>query len=247
MNHQLHRHHLSSTELLELMESKRYGAEYQPIVSVKSKEIVAYEALSRFYDPANRAIRPDLVYASLHDNPLSLFQVEYAQKKLQLSYAPNHSDLFVNLDQDSFSAAGSIKSDNPFITLLRNYSKANVVVELIENSQLSDALMSLAMINNLTKNNVSTAIDDLFNPQSMLSTSVVQLVDYIKFDKYVIGNKCSSNFMALVHFMINYAKDTGKKIILEGVETEQDLAFAESIGVDFVQGFFFKKLFKNVS
>lgn len=247
MNHQLHHHHLSSTELLELMESKRYGAEYQPIVSVKSKEIVAYEALSRFYDPANRAIRPDLVYASLHDNPLSLFQVEYAQKKLQLSYAPNHSDLFVNLDQDSFSAAGSIKSDNPFITLLRNYSKANVVVELIENSQLSDALMSLAMINNLTKNNVSTAIDDLFNPQSMLSTSVVQLVDYIKFDKYVIGNKCSSNFMALVHFMINYAKDTGKKIILEGVETEQDLAFAESIGVDFVQGFFFKKLFKNVS
>lgn len=247
MSHQLHHHHLSSTQLLELMESKRYGAEYQPIVSVNSKEIVAYEALSRFYDSNNRTIRPDLVYASLHDNPLSLFQVEYAQKKLQLSYAPNHSDLFVNLDQDSFSAAGTIKNDNPFITLLRNYHKANIVVELIENSQLSDAMMSLAMINNLTKNNVSTAIDDLFNPQSMLSTSVVQLVDYIKFDKYVIGNQCCANFMALVLFMINYAKDTGKKIILEGVETEQDFAFAREIGVDYVQGFYFKKLFKQVS
>lgn len=243
MNH----HHLGSAQLLELMDSKRYGAEYQPIVCVKDQEIVAYEALSRFYDEQNRAIRPDHVFASLHDNPLSLFQVEYEQKKLQLSYAPHNTDIFVNLDQDSFSAAGSINSDNPFVNLFNHYSKSNVIVELIENSQLSDAMMSLAMINTLTKNSVNTAIDDLFNPQSLFSTSVVQLVDYIKLDRYVLGNKCCANFMALVHFIINYAKDTRKKVVLEGVETEQDLAFAREIGVDYVQGFYFKKLFKQVN
>jgi EAL domain-containing protein (putative c-di-GMP-specific phosphodiesterase class I) len=71
------------------MEKQRYGVEYQPIIDIENKEIYAYECLSRFFDEKNIPIRPDIVYSSLHDSPLSLFQVEYQQKKLQLSYAPN--------------------------------------------------------------------------------------------------------------------------------------------------------------
>ncbi|WP_028862888.1 EAL domain-containing protein [Psychromonas aquimarina] len=237
---------LQAPQLLSLMEEKRYGVEYQPIVAVSSNDIFAYECLSRFFDADNSCIRPDLVYASLHDNPLSLFQVEYAQKILQLSYAPESTDIFVNLDQDSYSAPGLLKSDNPFVKLFNNYQKSNVIVELIENSELSDAVMSLAMIDNLAKNNINTAIDDLFNPQSMLSTSVVQMVDYIKLDKYVLRNKNNRNFMALVSCMVSYAHNTGKQVILEGVETSDDFNFAEKLGIDYVQGFLYKKLFKQV-
>ena len=120
-----------------------------------------------------------------------------------------------------------------------------MIVELIENSELSDAVMSLQMIDNLTKNNISTAIDDLFSQQSMLSTSVIQLVDYIKLDRYVTQNKGNESFMHLVCCMINYAHDMGKKVILEGVETAEDFAFAKYIGADYVQGFLYKKLFKR--
>ena len=109
--------HLAPAQLLSLMEEKRYGAEYQPIVCVNSNEIFAYEALSRFLDSNNHNIPPDLVYSSLHDNPLSLFQVEFAQKQLQLASAPSSSNLFVNLDQDSYSASGLLKDDNPFVKL----------------------------------------------------------------------------------------------------------------------------------
>ncbi|PKG39312.1 EAL domain-containing protein [Psychromonas sp. Urea-02u-13] len=242
-----HFKHLNARQLLELMETKRYGAEYQPIVSTVDGRIFAYECLSRFYKADGQTIPPDLVYASLHDNPLSLFQVEYEQKKLQLSYAPHSANIFVNLDQDSYSASGLLDSNNPFVALFKNYNKANVIVELIENSELSDAVMSLSMIDNLSKNNISTAIDDLFNPQSMLSTSVVQMVDYIKLDKYVIKKRHSKNFMPLVNAMISYAHETGKKIILEGVETLEDLTFAKQIGADYVQGFLYKKLFNNVT
>lgn len=241
-----HRPHLPAAQLLNLMEAKRYGVEYQPIVSMNSNEIFAYESLSRFFDSNNNSIRPDLVYSSLHDNPLSLFQVEYAQKKLQLSFAPDSTDIFVNLDQDSYSASGLLKSDNPFVKLFNDYQKANVIVELIENSELSDAVMSLQMIDNLMKNNINTAIDDVFNQQSMLSTSVIQMVDFIKLDKYVIKNNANKNFMELVCCVINYAHNVGKKVILEGVETDADLAFAKKIGVDYVQGFLYQKLFKQV-
>jgi EAL domain-containing protein (putative c-di-GMP-specific phosphodiesterase class I) len=203
--------------------------------------------LIEIFDEKNIPIRPDIVYSSLHDSPLSLFQVEYQQKKLQLSYAPNRVDIFVNLDQDSYFSTGASKDNNRFLNLFKNFEKSKITVELIENSEINDAIMSLAMIDNLSNNNIRTAIDDVCNPQSMVSTALIQLVNYIKLDKYVLRNKSNVNFMLLVESLINYAHSAGKKLILEGVETVDDLHFATKLNVDFVQGFYYRELFKNVS
>jgi len=233
--------------LIDLIENKRFGVEYQPIVSCNNQETFAYESLARFYTQDNESIRPDLVYQSLHSSPLSLFQVEYQQKKLQLSYAVNNYDIFVNLDQDSYFSSGVIDQSNPFLKLFKEFQKSTVIVELIENSEINDAIMSLAMIDNLSKNNIPTAIDDVCNPQSMISTSVIQLVDYIKLDKFVIKNKNNKNFMLLVSSIIDYAHSTKKKVILEGVETADDLSLAKKLKCDFVQGFYYRDRFKNVN
>ena len=68
---------LNAECLIDLLENKRFGVEYQPIISCKSQEVFAYESLARFYTADNKSIRPDLVYESLHSSPLSLFQIEY--------------------------------------------------------------------------------------------------------------------------------------------------------------------------
>lgn len=238
---------LSAKCLIDLIENKRFGVEYQPIVSCQSQETFAYESLARFYNHENQAIRPDIVYESLHNSPLTLFQVEYQQKQLQLSYAVNGHDIFVNLDQDSYFASGIIDQSNPFLKLFKSHQRSNVVVELIENSEINDAVMSLAMIDNLAKSNIQTAIDDVCNPQSMISTSVIQLVNYIKLDKFVIKNKKNRNFMLLVNSIIDYAHNTHKKVILEGVETYEDLVLAQQLKCDFVQGFYYRDRFKNVT
>lgn len=238
---------LSSATLIELMEKQRFGVEYQPIISIESQEIYAYECLSRFFDEKNTPIAPDIVFSSLHDSPLSLFQVEYQQKKLQLSYSPKNVDIFVNLDQDSYFSIGTLVDENPFLKLFKDFEKSKITVELIENSEINDAIMSLAMIDNLSKNNIDTAIDDVCNPHSMVSTAVVQLVNYIKLDKFVLSNRSNVNFMLLVESFVSYAHSAGKKIILEGVETIDDLHFARQLNVNFVQGFYYRKLFKNVS
>ena len=239
--------HLLPSTLIELIENQRYGVEYQPIICLKNQEIYAYECLSRFFDRKNTPIGPDIVYALLHDSPLSLFQVEYQQKKLQLSCAPNNMNIFVNLDQDSYFSTGALKEENPFLKLFKDFEKSEIIVELIENSEISDAIMSLAMIDNLSKNNIRTAIDDVCNPHSMVSTGVIQLVNYIKFDKYVLSNRSNVNFMLLVEALINYSHNANKKVILEGVETFDDLQFAKQLNVDFVQGFYYRDLFQNVS
>lgn len=234
---------LSNQLVIDLLENKRYGVEYQPIVCVSSGDVFAYEALSRFYTASGESIRPDLVYASLHHNLLSLYQVEYEQKKIQLENAPDNIKIFVNLDQDAFFASGVTGIENPFVQLIRSHKANEIMVELIENSELNDALMSLSMIETLAAYNIGTAIDDLCNPKSMISVSVMQLVDVIKLDKHVVKKASDDHFMRFTRKMIEFGKETGKKIVLEGVESEQDLVFAKELGVDYVQGYLYKSEF----
>ena len=237
---------LSPVELINLLETRRYGVEYQPIISVETGEIAAYEALARFYDNNNQAIRPDRVYSALHDSPISLFEVEYQQKRLQLRHAPKDKPVFVNLDQDSYFASGVEGSENPFLKLFDDYKSNEIIVELIENSELNDAIMSLSMIDNMSQNGLTTAIDDVFNPQCMISTSVIQMINYVKLDKHVVANQNNEEFLLLVKMMIDYAHQTGKQVILEGIENETDLEFAKILKVDFVQGFMYRSDFINI-
>ncbi|MEO9274205.1 EAL domain-containing protein [Marinomonas sp. 5E14-1] len=236
---------VSQEILLELLEARRFGVEYQPIVELKTGDIFAYEALSRFKDSNGEFIRPDYVYASLHDSPLSLFQVELAQKKIQFDYLSRQQKIFVNLDQDAFYASGQKEEDNPFIKLIEQTGRERVVVELIENSEMSDAIMSLSMIEVFDKLQIKTALDDLCNPKSMLSVSVLQLVEWIKLDRYVLKKRADVNFMVFVSKIIDFAHVTGKKVVLEGIESEEDVFFARSIGADFVQGFYYRDRFLN--
>jgi len=237
--------HVSQEILLELLEAKRFGVEYQPIVELKTGDTFAYEALSRFKDFNGEFIRPDYVYASLHDSPLSLFQVELAQKKIQFDNLSKQQKVFVNLDQDAFYASGKKEEDNPFIKLIEQTGRERVVVELIENSEMSDAIMSLSMIEVFDKLQIKTALDDLCNPKSMLSVSVLQLVEWIKLDRHVLQKRADVNFMVFVSKIIDFAHATGKKVVLEGIEKEEDVLFARSIGADFVQGFYYRDRFLN--
>ena len=86
---------LSPSILVGLLKSKKYGVEYQPIVDITNQNIFAFECLARFFVDADKSIPPDIVFAALHKSPLSLFQVEYEQKELQLSNAPNNTSIFV--------------------------------------------------------------------------------------------------------------------------------------------------------
>lgn len=235
---------ISPQQLLSLIEKQNFGVEYQPIIALSDNRVFAYEALSRFYDEQDNPIAPDLVYNALHHNPLSLFQVEFAQKKIQLQCAPENAQIFVNLDQDSYFAYGDEdKEENPFLTLFQSFTTNKLIVELIENSEINDARMSLKMIQLMAEHNIQTAIDDICSEHSMLSTKVLEHVDFMKFDRYVVLNKHNPEFLLLIKSLISYAKSAGKKTILEGVETEEDKSFASELGFDYVQGFLFKPQF----
>lgn len=231
---------LSASLLLDVLGRQRFGVEYQPLINTKTGEIEAYEALARFYDQSGATLRTDHVFHALHDSPLTLFQVEYQMKQLQIDQAPSGA-LFLNLDPDAYAVAEEQESAHPLLDLIAQ--RADVVLEIIENSDLSDAKQSTRMADAFSQRHIQLALDDIGAPHSMLSLPLLIQVDCLKFDRSWFDQLNCSLYQAALVSLIRYARETGKQTVMEGVETKAQLAKARSLGVDLVQGFLYRPLF----
>jgi EAL domain-containing protein (putative c-di-GMP-specific phosphodiesterase class I) len=230
--------------LLDLMRSQRYGVEYQPIIDLKSGDIVAFEALARFFAADGQPLAPKPIFDALHASLLSLYHVEYDMKRLQLAHAPDSSQLFVNLDPDTYGLTAG-EAEDPLLDLMSRHD--NLVVEIIENSSVSDAVLSQQLAEAFSMRGIRLALDDIGAPNSMISLDVMLAVDWFKFDRsWLARARDPRNRAALAH-LVGFAHECGCKVILEGVERPEDLETARAMGVDCVQGYHYRKLFKSIA
>lgn len=229
--------------LLALIEGRRFGVEYQPVIAVGDGSVFGWEALARFHGADGAALEPQKVFDALHANPLSLFQVEYEMKRLQLAHAPvDGTRLFLNIDPDAF-AVGADEPQHPLVTLLQE--RPGVVVEIIENSSLNDADIGEAMCAAFVGSQIELALDDIGAPRSMLSLPIFLSVDFLKFDRSWLTHRSDPVRCAALRHLVAFARECGRKTILEGIENQDHLTFAQVIGVDCVQGYFFKDRFRQ--
>lgn len=218
-----------------MIESARFGVEYQPIVSTGSGETWGYEALARFYLHDGRPVAPPLVFEALHGDPAELKRVELALKKLQLQLAPSSAKLFVNLDLHTITEGDAA---DPLIALVS--SEPNTVVELIENADIHDAKATERLQNVLSAQGVETALDDLGAAHSLLSLEVLIRVDYCKFDRRWISLVEQEPYRRVFSLLLDYARQTGKPTVLEGIESTEALTTARLSGIDYVQGYLYR-------
>ena len=234
---------LPTQVLLDLIAKRRFGVEYQPVISIDDGAIIGYEALARFYGSNGDVLSPQLVFDSLHTSPLSLFQVEYEMKRLQLTHAPDDAlRLFVNIDPDAFQA-GPDEGLHPMVALLSQ--RPGVVVEIIENSNFNDAEISHAMASAFSSSHIELALDDIGAPRTLVSLPILLTVDFLKFDRSWILHPDDPVRCSALRHLVAFARESGKRTILEGIELESHLAFAATIGFDCVQGFLYRQLFRS--
>jgi EAL domain-containing protein (putative c-di-GMP-specific phosphodiesterase class I) len=235
---------LDAATLLDVVERRAFGVAYQPLVAVRDGSVHGYEALARFRDRDGSELAPNRVFRALHDNPLLLLQVEQAVKTLQVAHAPEGCKLFVNLDPDALLAAGEPDAHHPVLAPLVN--RPGLVVELIENATLSDARASLALADILRDHGAELALDDVGADHALLAFPVLVGVDYIKLDRSWL-RRDEPEFGALLRKLLEFAGETGKRTVLEGVETQRDMERARYLGIDYAQGYLFREWFREVA
>lgn len=228
--------------ILDCINARRFGVEYQPFVSVDGGEVLCHEALARFVDADGRAMPPDQVFGALHENPLLLLHTELEMKRLQLAEAPPHGLLFVNLDPDSYTAGEAADGGNLFLPLLAS-QRNRLVVEIIENLHLQDVTISARMIAALDGAGIRMAIDDLSSSRGLVSYAALMSAAFVKFDRSWLSGEMNARQRTLLTWALAQARDLGLATVLEGVETEEHLTLARQMGFDLAQGFLYTERF----
>jgi len=217
-----------------ILEKKSYGVEYQPFISTKNKEVMAYEALSRFSD---KNITPNMFFTICHNFPDLFFKAEQILKSYQFLNRPKNKKLFVNFDPHVFLEKDKV---NEVFSLFNK--QENFVIELVENSH--EMINTKTLLQIFDKLHYDFAIDDFFKENSMLSIQLLSKCDYLKLDMDVLKEMNNNkSFSSIVEGLVKFSHSLDKKVVLEGVEVQSDFELAKELKIDLVQGFLFKSQF----
>ncbi|GEO80003.1 EAL domain-containing protein [Pararhodospirillum oryzae] len=236
----------------ELYAIDRVGVEYQPLIEARDGGLVGYEALARFQDAQGRQIPPDRVFQALHGTGAGgLWVAELTLKRLQIAHAPADGLVFVNVDPCGLAEAGSDALSARLDELERVLApRPGVVVELIENTDTTHATVVDQVTRDLAGRGITLALDDIGAAGAFLSLPQVSRVAYLKFDRSWIttwDQNDPGHDPALLAALLSYARQSGKRSVLEGVETPEHQRLAVQAGFDLVQGFLFRERFVHAT
>ncbi|ABE48656.1 EAL domain-containing protein [Methylobacillus flagellatus] len=233
---------MAPNELLDVVMSRHFGTDYQPIVDVQSSEMLGYEARARFWARGGRPIDADKLRMSLRKNPLLLFHLELELKKQQIADFPGEGWLMLDLDMDSFFAGGE-GTDNPFLNLFREHawSDREIIINVVQNHTMQETLRTQHMMDLLQHSGTSVALEDAGLSWGMFSLSAFLDAAMVKFSSRALLDMDGKAAQAMVDWLVGAARKIGVQTVMTGVDTCAALEWARKMRIDCVQGRLFSK------
>jgi len=115
----------------------------------------------------------------------------------------------------------------------------NFCIEITEDEDI-DALELIPAIKVLKKEGFEIAMDDFGTGYSSLDRLSVLEVDTVKIDRSILLTAESGN-NTILEWAISLTKRLGVSVVVEGVETLEQLTLVKLLGADSVQGFLYSK------
>ena len=115
-------------------------------------------------------------------------------------------------------------------------------IEVTESAIMDDAQHALEVLNLLREQGISLSIDDFGTGYSSLSYLQRLPMQFIKIDQSFVSDMLLSNeSLMIVRSTIDLAHELGRKVVAEGVETQQHWDQLAELGCDIAQGYFIAK------
>lgn len=228
-------------EVEQLQNSGSFLLYYQPQVDVQSAEVVALEALIRHEDVKGRIKGPTFLKSFGQLGLLS--DVDFWVLETAISDASEmvHSSNFtisVNVSSETMLKKDFVKSIKQVIdNSTLDYDQ--VEIEITEEMLIQDEVRTAKVIQEIKAMGVSVALDDFGTGYSSLAYLSRFEFDKIKIDRSLVENLDTERGRSLFDVVVQLGHITQAKIVVEGVETAEELNFIQEKGVQYVQGFFF--------
>ncbi len=236
-------------ELRYAIEFKEFKLQYQPIYSLKTDQIMGFEALIRWHNPRMGLVPPG-VFIPVAEETGSIIEIgdwvlteACRQMKKWHDRFPSWNSLSVNVNISGRQFAQpdfveKLKKNLSDIGLNPTALKLEITESVLLNSQQTES----ELFSSLRDMGVHLQIDDFGTGYSSLSYIQHIPVDVIKIDRSFIqelGN--GKKFVELIHAIIRMAHSLGMETTAEGIETLDQRDVLKSMGCNYGQGFLMSK------
>ncbi|MBE6877409.1 MAG: EAL domain-containing protein [Ruminococcus sp.] len=121
-------------------------------------------------------------------------------------------------------------------------NKRNINFEITESIAASDYGLLSAIVNVLKSEGYQFSMDDYGTGYSNMESIFSLDFDVVKIDKSILWNAEKSEVGRIVlENTVHMVRQMHRKILVEGVETKEQIDLLDTLGVDYLQGYFFSR------
>lgn len=242
----LSRMHISS-DLRIAVAANQFKLYYQPIVELASSRVHKAEALIRWQHPVRGLISPQEFIPIAEDTGMIMeigdwVFAEAARQVMQ--WRRQHVDFQISVNRSPVQFRSTAKQHLNWMDHLvaLGLPGDSICIEITEGLLLDARDAVIQQLNAFSEANIQVSIDDFGTGYSALAYLRKFNIDYVKIDKSFIANIHSgSSDYVLCEAIIVMAHKLGKKVIAEGIETQEQLDLLLAAGCDYGQGYLFSK------
>jgi len=218
---------------------------FQPIVCVRTGELVALEALIRWHQPDGRVIVPGQFLPAVEGLRLIGRLDLYMLTSIVVILAqPEHAHWPpVHVNCSSYSMTRP-EFANEVLTLLARHGVApsRICLELTEGALVAEPDIARRTMQQLADNGMSVVLDDFGAGFSSLSYVHQYRFSGLKIDKsFILELTASPRSRAIVRAIVRMAESLGLSVVAEGVEDVETLDLLREMGAGQAQGYYFAR------
>jgi EAL domain-containing protein (putative c-di-GMP-specific phosphodiesterase class I)/ActR/RegA family two-component response regulator len=234
-------------ELYTAVECNQFILHYQPQIDIPTGDVVGLEALVRWQHPEHGLIFPNDFIPRLEKLGL-IDQLGWIVAGCALSEMSKFADkngvmpiLSLNI---SVSSLYDLKVPDTLAALIATHgvSPQKVMLEITESGLIKELTHTLDVLIRLRLKKIQLSIDDFGAGYSTMQQLQNIPATELKIDRSFVQNMHGRDSdRIMVQKMIEIGHELGMKVVAEGVETSEQLAFLRSTGCDFAQGYLYSR------
>jgi len=236
-------------DLCHAIDNSQLKIYYQPIANINDDSLQAAEALIRWSHPINGVMTPEqflpiAIESGIIDDigwlVIVLVCRQIAEWKENNRYTLDY--ISVNIDAAQLQRGHFV---DKFFSILESYhiESHEIKLELTESSLIDNFEQSIEIIQTLRDRGIRCAIDDFGTGYSSLSYLKKFSFSVLKIDREFIKDILDSQEnIFLVESIISIGKNLGYRIVVEGIETQEQKNIIKSIDDNIrYQGYLFSR------
>ena len=246
--YQLENEYKVISEFMNALKKDEVTFYLQPQVRISNKNIIGAEALARWIKPDGTVVPPMSFipilekYGFITDLDKYIWEKVVKYQKDRLDNKQHIVPISLNVSRIDVDA---IDVAQHFHDLIRKYDVPTnfIKLEITESAYIEDSEAITSLLPKLRKEGFLVMMDDFGSGYSSLNMLSHVKVDAIKLDAGFLrmNNRQFDKTIHILESVVNMTKQIAVPLIVEGVETKEQIEFLSGLGCEYVQGFYFYK------